>query len=64
MPLVDMVHPPLTTVRIAHEQLGSEAVRLLLERIARPEAPATQVRTVPALIPRGSTAPANRRREG
>lgn len=62
MPLADMVHPPLTTVRIAHEQLGSEAARLLLERIAWPNAPVTQVRTAPALIQRSSTAPANCRR--
>jgi LacI family transcriptional regulator len=62
MLLVDMVHPPLTTVRIAHEQLGSEAARLLLDRIVRPDVPASQVRTAPALILRKSTAPANCRR--
>jgi LacI family transcriptional regulator len=59
MPLVDMVHPPLTTVRIAHERIGSEAARLLLERIARPDAPPVQARTAPALVQRSSTAPAN-----
>jgi len=29
MPLVDMVEPPLTTVRIGHVAMGSEAARLL-----------------------------------
>jgi LacI family transcriptional regulator len=34
MPLVDMVDPPLTTVRIRHHEMGAEAARLLLRQIA------------------------------
>ena len=33
MPLVDMVHPPLTTVRIDHLAMGGEAARLVVARI-------------------------------
>jgi LacI family transcriptional regulator len=57
MPLVDMVQPPLTTVRILHDQIGREGARLLLDRIARPDAPLAQVLTVPELIVRASAAP-------
>jgi Periplasmic binding protein-like domain len=50
---------PAATMRVAHERIGSEAARLLLEHIARPDAPPVQVRTVPALVQHSSTAPAN-----
>ncbi|WP_406853617.1 LacI family DNA-binding transcriptional regulator [Alsobacter sp. KACC 23698] len=56
MPLVDMVEPPLTTVRIRHQEMGLEAARLLLREIAeRGRAPSLVV-TEPLLIVRGSTA--------
>jgi LacI family transcriptional regulator len=55
MSLVDMVQPPLTTVRILQDRIGREAGRLLLERIGNPDTPITQVRTAPELIIRGST---------
>ena len=58
MPLVDMVQPPLTTIRISHDLIGREAARLLLERIAQPDTPPVQIRTPPELILRASTAPA------
>jgi LacI family transcriptional regulator len=58
MPLVDMVQPPLTTIRISHDLIGREGARLLLERIARPDTPTVQIRTAPELILRASTAPA------
>jgi LacI family transcriptional regulator len=58
MPLVDMVQPPLTTIRISHDLIGREAARLLLERIAQPDIPPAQIRTPPGLILRASTAPA------
>jgi len=58
MPLVDMVQPPLTTIRISHDLIGREGARLLLERIARPDMPPVQIRTPPELILRASTAPA------
>lgn len=55
MPLVDMVDPPLTTVRIAHAEMGEYAARLLLERLADPEAEAS-VKLMPAeLVLRAST---------
>lgn len=55
MPLVDMVDPPLTTVRIAHVEMGRAAAQRLLERLADPDAE-TSVTLMPAeLIQRGST---------
>ncbi len=36
MPLVDIVQPPLTTIRIFHDRIGREGARLLLDCIARP----------------------------
>jgi len=56
MPLVDMVQPPLTTIRILHDRIGREGARLLLARIASPDAPPVQIRTPPELIVRASTA--------
>jgi LacI family transcriptional regulator len=61
MPLVDMVQPPLTTVRIPHDRIGREGARLLLERMAAMRGrgtgppPAESVMT-PALVVRDSTA--------
>jgi LacI family transcriptional regulator len=57
MPLVDMVEPPLTTIRICHDLIGREGARLLLERIAQPNLPPARIRTAPELILRASTAP-------
>jgi LacI family transcriptional regulator len=61
MPLVDMVQPPLTTVRIPHDLIGREGARLLLERMAAMRCggaavlpPAKIMR--PALMIRASTA--------
>ncbi len=55
MPLVDMVDPPLTTVRINPKEMGREAAELLRQAI---ETPTKEPRTVvlpPKLIVRGST---------
>jgi LacI family transcriptional regulator len=55
MPLMDMVEPPLTTIRIGHAAMGSEAARLLLTQIADPAAaPATRI-TSAELVVRAST---------
>lgn len=55
MPLVDMVDPPLTTIRIAHAEMGEAAARHLLERLADPDMSAC-VKLMPvALIVRAST---------
>jgi LacI family transcriptional regulator len=57
MPFVDRQRPPLTTVRIPHYDLGFEAARLLLERIANPTAPAKRVVLPVTLVERESVAP-------
>jgi LacI family transcriptional regulator len=56
MPFVDRLHPPLSTVRFPHYQLGTEAARLLIERIESGEGnPVKILFLAPELIPRGST---------
>jgi LacI family transcriptional regulator len=55
MPLVDMVHPPLTTVRIQHYEMGYRAARLLLEALRGVPGTASTVVLRPELIVRGST---------
>jgi LacI family transcriptional regulator len=57
MPLVDLVSPPLTTIRIQHHQMGTEAARLLLRRLSEPQAPVVDVVLRPELIVRESTSP-------
>lgn len=56
MPLVDMVAPPLTTVRIQHHQMGAEAARLLMRKLEHAETPDVDVVLHPALVVRSSTA--------
>ncbi len=56
MPYVDMLSPPLTTVRIAQRDMGEAAAKLLLERIATPAAKREHIVLAPELIVRGSTA--------
>ncbi|MGW4488001.1 LacI family DNA-binding transcriptional regulator [Amycolatopsis sp. NPDC004368] len=56
MPFVDRQRPSLTTVRIPHYEIGREAARLLLERIASPAAPAKRVVLPVELVSRDSTA--------
>jgi len=60
MPFVDKQRPPLTTVRIPHYDIGIEAARLLLERIANPTAPVKRVVLPVRLIERDSVAPPRR----
>jgi LacI family transcriptional regulator len=56
MPLVDMVDPPLTTIRIDHAALGQEAARLVIARIEDGlEEPLVHT-TRPQLVVRASTA--------
>lgn len=54
---MDRVHPPLTTVRVPRYELGVEAARLLLEKLARPDAPPRLVLLRPELVVRSSTGP-------
>jgi LacI family transcriptional regulator len=56
MPYVDMLSPPLTTVRIAQREMGDKAARLLLAKISDPEARHDHIVLAPELIARGSTA--------
>jgi LacI family transcriptional regulator len=55
MPYVDMLSPPLTTVRIAQRDIGNQAARLLLDAIAAPTVRSERVMLEPRLIVRGST---------
>jgi len=57
MAFADRFAPPLTSVRIPHRQMGAEAARLLLEKIANPRAPIQEIRLAPQLVVRGSSAP-------
>jgi LacI family transcriptional regulator len=53
-PWAELVSPPLTTVAQPTYQIGVEAVRLLLERIADPDRPAVTTRLEPRLVLRQS----------
>jgi len=55
MPLVDMVDPPLTTVRIAHAEMGARAAAALVAALAGQGA-TERVLLAPTLVVRGSTA--------
>jgi LacI family transcriptional regulator len=56
MPLVDLIDPPLTTVRVAAEQMSRQAAQLLLDLLGTPgQAPVTRL-LLPQLIVRRSTA--------
>jgi LacI family transcriptional regulator len=57
MPFANRQRPALTTVRIPHYEMGLEAARLLLERIANPATPAKRVILPVELIRRASVAP-------
>jgi LacI family transcriptional regulator len=56
MPLVDLIDPPLTTVRVAVEQMGRQAAQMLLDLLGTPtQGPVTRM-LQPQLVVRGSTA--------
>ena len=57
MPFIDRLRPPMTTISFPHYQVGTEAGRLILERIATSDAPRKILYLAPELIVRGSTAP-------
>jgi LacI family transcriptional regulator len=57
MPLVDMVAPPLTTVRIGPREMGREAAKLLLTRMSEPASAIQRIMLEPTLVVRRSTAP-------
>jgi len=55
MPLVDMVDPPLTTIRLPHREFGWRAAELLFEGLAGNAGSVSTVVLRPELIVRGST---------
>lgn len=55
MPLVDMVHPALTTVRISHKEMGRQAADLLQQAIEGGDNPTRNIVLPPTLIVRNST---------
>jgi LacI family transcriptional regulator len=57
MPFVDSLHPQLTTVRIPHYAIGTQAAELVLERIFLSDVPLKSIFLPTELIVRGSTAP-------
>ncbi|SNT11327.1 transcriptional regulator, LacI family [Noviherbaspirillum humi] len=61
MPLVDMLDPPLTTLRIQHLEMGRQAARLLLNHLQNPGTTPVRITLAPQLMARGSTAPPARR---
>jgi LacI family transcriptional regulator len=56
MRFVDRLHPPLSTIRFPHYQVGTEAAQLLIERIEGGEGPVKILFLAPELVARGSTA--------
>jgi LacI family transcriptional regulator len=58
MPFADHFHPPLTTVRIPHREMGVAAADVLLELLASPQTAPRQLMLEVALEVRGSTAAA------
>ena len=55
IPLLDKLRPPLTTVRLAHYELGASAANLLLEPAEETGASARTIMVEPTLVVRGST---------
>jgi LacI family transcriptional regulator len=56
MPFVDLIAPPLTTVRVAVDQMSRQAAQLLLEQLRTPDQDPTMRVLMPRLIVRASTA--------
>ncbi len=56
MPLVDMVQPPLTTIRISHREMGRQSADLLQQAIEQTGERARTIVLPPVLVVRGSTA--------
>jgi LacI family transcriptional regulator len=56
MPFINMLRPPLTTVAFPHYQVGTEAAKLLTERLAGHAGMVKVLYLAPELIVRGSTA--------
>lgn len=61
MPLMDVVSPPLTTIRIEHREMGRIAAAMLVEAIKGRTAEVRHVVLPPELVVRGSALPARLR---
>jgi LacI family transcriptional regulator len=57
MPFVDKIQPPLTTVRLPHDEMGAMAARLLLKRIEGDATASGSIEIRPELVVRESTGP-------
>jgi LacI family transcriptional regulator len=58
MPFADKLHPPLTTIRIPHYQIGVKAADLMLEILEKPDGfMPVSIRLAPSLVVRRSTGP-------
>lgn len=55
MPLVDLMEPGLTSVRVPYREMGAEAARRLLLNMGSSSPEVTEVRLTPKLAVRGST---------
>ncbi|MBR1217438.1 LacI family DNA-binding transcriptional regulator [Bradyrhizobium sp. U87765 SZCCT0131] len=56
MPLVDMVEPALTTIRISHREMGRQSADLLQQAIEQHDVPVRTIVLPPQLVVRRSTA--------
>jgi LacI family transcriptional regulator len=56
IPLLDLMQPPMTAVRVPYRQMGAEAAATLLALIAGEEVSTVPVRLTPTLVVRASTA--------
>jgi LacI family transcriptional regulator len=61
IPLLDLMQPPMTAVRVPYRQMGADAASTLLSLIAREEVPASRALLSPTLAIRASTAPPRQR---
>lgn len=57
MPFADRFNPPLTTLRIPHDEIGVQSALLLLRMMRDPTVLVPSVHLEPHLVVRGSTAP-------
>lgn len=57
IPFLDKLHPPLTTIRIPHYDIGIQAARMVLDRLLDPSAEPSTLLLEPELVVRGSTSP-------
>ena len=57
MPLLDLMQPPMTAVRVPYRQMGADAASMLLALLAGEVVSAARVMLTPTLAIRASTAP-------